>query len=756
MLATSALARADPPTPGSVPVPAARILLLGLTAITQGSPPIDPADRYAIGVALADSSLVGAALRDPGWPAPLRAWLRARELAQASEWLGAAVAAREAHAGWRADSTLANEPALVVAQLDRDAVRFALESQDSTMAQTLLAAALADHTGDARWRALAAACDRACGRGRRAREGFDSAWTQADETQRRDAIFAGRALAYADAGDSLAAGQAWLEFARGLRLASEQRGALAVWDGSAQLRRAADRPATRLPVARWLAGLVRREEALALALSAWRHGDARESAAGFVEAAEQLYKMRRHDELAQHLARRWPRALDKQERAMLAAYPWDVERRVSPTLRVAHGFDDVAARFGGCDRGGEALWEAAWVWELAGQPAAAQRRYLRYLKLHPRGPYAEGSALRAIYLPFAAGHPLQALERFRAYRGLLHGEMEDACALWIAARAAQQLPDTTTSRSLWAEIAGRYGDSPLAGPLPRGGAPPVAVDGPMIAAAAESLVQRQALAFAGLAAEVGDSSLARRAPAALVGIERLLRLGLFEEGERELLSWAAVRRADARAQLAAAAVAWRTGRGEPQVRLVGALQGLLAARLSQLRDALRVAAMPTPYADAVLQAAGVTGVPAPLLWGLMRRESLFDAGAISLAGAHGLMQVMPTTAARVAQGWGMPAPASPLLRQPALNVRMGSEEVGRLLRRYEGDPYRALAAYNAGEPNAERWEARRGPHQPTPEYLLLVSFTETRQYIFYVLSYARSYERAYPVLACGQPRPATP
>ena len=96
----------------------------------------------------------------------------------------------------------------------------------------------------------------------------------------------------------------------------------------------------------------------------------------------------------------------------------------------------------------------------------------------------------------------------------------------------------------------------------------------------------------------------------------------------------------------------------------------------------------------VVSAARAAGVPASLLFGLIRQESVFAENAKSRSGALGLMQVMPSTGRllyRKENGKGRPD-----LNDPAANLRLGARYLRQLLDAFSGDTAAALAAYNAG------------------------------------------------------------
>ncbi len=121
-----------------------------------------------------------------------------------------------------------------------------------------------------------------------------------------------------------------------------------------------------------------------------------------------------------------------------------------------------------------------------------------------------------------------------------------------------------------------------------------------------------------------------------------------------------------------------------------------------------------------------------LLAAVIYRESKFDADARSSSGAIGLMQLLPDTAKGIAVHTGGKEFVVEDLYDPEINVRYGSFYLRRLLRKYD-DERLALAAYNAGQANVDRWIEEGGE----------IQFPETRQYVDEVLELRDVYARAY-------------
>ena len=139
------------------------------------------------------------------------------------------------------------------------------------------------------------------------------------------------------------------------------------------------------------------------------------------------------------------------------------------------------------------------------------------------------------------------------------------------------------------------------------------------------------------------------------------------------------------------------------------------------------AAYPQGYEEVVSQWGVAHGVSKVVLTSLIREESAFFAGAISWAGARGLTQLMPETGVRVAKRIGLSSPSLNDLLSAELNIRLGSAELGYLLKRYENNIALALCGYNAGEERTDGWLKRNGKLS-YDEFVEEIPIRETRRY----------------------------
>jgi soluble lytic murein transglycosylase len=108
----------------------------------------------------------------------------------------------------------------------------------------------------------------------------------------------------------------------------------------------------------------------------------------------------------------------------------------------------------------------------------------------------------------------------------------------------------------------------------------------------------------------------------------------------------------------------------------------------------------------------------------------------------GLMQLLPSTAARVASRIGMPTPADEKLFDPEVNLTLGTHYLKELLQRYSNNWFKAIAAYNAGEAAVDRWEKEIATDD-NEEFVERIPYLETRGYVKLVLRNHRIYKKLY-------------
>jgi len=151
---------------------------------------------------------------------------------------------------------------------------------------------------------------------------------------------------------------------------------------------------------------------------------------------------------------------------------------------------------------------------------------------------------------------------------------------------------------------------------------------------------------------------------------------------------------------------------------------------------------PLPFEQSIVAYARSHGIDPYFMAALIRQESMFNPTATSPAGAIGLMQVMPPTGRVIARSLGISGFTSAMLKQPELNLRLGSKYLADQIQAYDGRPDYVLAAYNAGPSRVARW--RTFPEAVDPDlFMERIPFEETRDYVRIVQLNARIYTTLY-------------
>ncbi|MEE2566718.1 lytic transglycosylase domain-containing protein [Hyphobacterium marinum] len=145
-----------------------------------------------------------------------------------------------------------------------------------------------------------------------------------------------------------------------------------------------------------------------------------------------------------------------------------------------------------------------------------------------------------------------------------------------------------------------------------------------------------------------------------------------------------------------------------------------------------------------LPRSSTVALPEPaLVHGIIRQETEFDPGAVSGAGARGMMQMMPATARATARQLGMPYRFDWLTYDAEYNMRLGQRHLQDVINENYGSYIIALAAYNAGGHRTDRWiedygDPRAAGVDPI-DWIESIPFSETRNYVQRVIENTQVY-----------------
>jgi soluble lytic murein transglycosylase len=176
------------------------------------------------------------------------------------------------------------------------------------------------------------------------------------------------------------------------------------------------------------------------------------------------------------------------------------------------------------------------------------------------------------------------------------------------------------------------------------------------------------------------------------------------------------------------------------VLVIGGVAAVLLLPLGE--KAVREVTLPLRHEDIIRQQARAKHLDPALIAAVIYAETKFQARR-SAAGAEGLMQITPATARFIARRSGGTSFRESDLSDPQINIQYGSYYLRYLLDRYGGNETLALAAYNGGEGNVDRWLVRASKR--AQEFTEAdIPFPETRAYVDRVEQARSDYRSTYP------------
>jgi len=397
----------------------------------------------------------------------------------------------------------------------------------------------------------------------------------------------------------------------------------------------------------------------------------------------------------------------------------------------------------------QALWDKGTVLELLGRIDEAVGTYSAIADTAPNSEHASEAVFRAGILRFKQGRGEDARATWSRQRSLVSGEAEQARAYFWSAKAAKMLGDQASAAqdlSTAAALSGvDYYTLRARGELESSHLP--------TASALPSAAPDWTLIEDWLRASVGPEDPSARttfltSPAVQRAVE-LLEAGLRADAETEFeqlmedasgSSWLLYRLSRAARDQGLRSISARAA-----ARFVAASVGTPGQVIAL--------AYPAVYPDIVNEQASLNKFSPFLLLALVRQESFYDARAVSPANASGLTQVIPETAAAIAEALGEKDFRISDLLRPKVSLRFGAHYLRSQLDLLGGDIPAALAAYNGGPGNATRWQEAAASSDPDV-FLESIDFSETRAYVELVLENYAVYLYAYgltsqPILPLG-------
>ena len=151
---------------------------------------------------------------------------------------------------------------------------------------------------------------------------------------------------------------------------------------------------------------------------------------------------------------------------------------------------------------------------------------------------------------------------------------------------------------------------------------------------------------------------------------------------------------------------------------------------------------PAPYRESLLKYATPRSVDPRFVLSIARQESRFQADAKSVAAARGMMQFIAATANDVATQLKLSNFSQDDLYEPDTAILFGSQYLSNLFQQFPNQPEAVAASYNGGADNMTRWMGRSRSKEPE-RYVPEIGFSQSKDYVYRVMSNFWSYQRVY-------------
>jgi soluble lytic murein transglycosylase len=352
---------------------------------------------------------------------------------------------------------------------------------------------------------------------------------------------------------------------------------------------------------------------------------------------------------------------------------------------------------------------------------SARAEYQRLAARYPNSEAAEEARFREPWMLYLAHNYRSAAQGFESARAHAKDPTDrDMCDYWRA-RALEKAGDDAVARALFAKIA----QSTDSNYYPELASRRVAAPKPDLPA---SSAPDPAFSGSPAVSGAGEYHMARLQTLRAIGLKEL------EAGELKALEAHGADRSEMRRFVLAgfaSADAWYDAIvAATHMEKIGQLDHSTAERVRY----------PRAYWDLFHSASTQRALDPYLVLALARQESLFNPYATSVSNARGLMQLIPSTARKVATERGMD-PDAIHLYDPSVNVDLGTTYLKSLFEMFSGNAFHAVAAYNGGEHAVAKWTAEHPGDDD--EWVENIEYKETRDYVKKVIGGRREYLLLY-------------
>ncbi len=396
-------------------------------------------------------------------------------------------------------------------------------------------------------------------------------------------------------------------------------------------------------------------------------------------------------------------------------------------------YEQVTVRHPGTPWAAKALLAIAYFYQKDARHDAALPYYRQFLAIDSQSESARLATLRVALADLREGRNDQAGQALEKASLTWSSTRDTPAFLYWAGRARLTQGQTARARQIFEEAVARYKHTyhGMRAAEALGRMAPPAKPGP----------QAPALIGSNATSAQDDIPEAQRSR-----IRQLLWIERLDEAEAELGALSPA----AGIQATIAWIEWRRGRFRPAITTMKRAYPFHSASAGdQLPVEVWRILFPLQYQSELETQSQREGLDPSLVAALICQESTFNAGALSPAGARGLMQVMPRTGRVLARALGLPFRQQQLYN-PDYSLALGTRYLREMIDRFGGRTECALAAYNAGPERVEHWLATN-PGQSVEDFIETIPFAETRHYVITVLANQAHYHRIYSLAAPSAP-----
>jgi len=179
------------------------------------------------------------------------------------------------------------------------------------------------------------------------------------------------------------------------------------------------------------------------------------------------------------------------------------------------------------------------------------------------------------------------------------------------------------------------------------------------------------------------------------------------------------------------------------IQKIAIFLGIIVVVLMIVLSLVKTFVFPLKHFDIIKKESAKNNIDPYLVLAIIKTESGFDKNVTSVKQAKGLMQIMDSTAKEMNQGENLDLTKVSIYNED-INIKLGTKYLSTLIKRYNGNYYLAVASYNAGMGNVDKWlEEGLVPSNLDDIVNNNIPSKETKNYLKKVINYYKIYRMLY-------------